>query len=358
MRTALGLHRGCARISMLEEFPVETRASRRMAAPAQPVLEGFVPETGVHSAPVNRQTAADSTPPPVPPRSLNSRLTAAAAVSVVLSAFAIAKFGDLMPVASAPPEPGAIRSATSQQTAPAPAVSEAPQLEVLIPPSPAATTGTADRAAALDAEDASDTAVAPDPSPIALPATQPLPAAPLPKEETRSAQAPPVTSAPLVLEPLREAPSFTDVGISPVEREAPPPAVRASPVPAADVRPAVGETSRVLPRLTDERPAIESVLTLYRSGYGDLDARAVKQIWPGASEAALARAFAALDSQSIAFYNCDISVSAPTARARCDGQVSYVGRVGPRQARTQNREWTFALRQTAGRWEIEQVQVR
>jgi hypothetical protein len=100
------------------------------------------------------------------------------------------------------------------------------------------------------------------------------------------------------------------------------------------------------------------VIDRYRSAYSELDAGAVKHVWPTASEAALAKAFANLDSQNLAFYQCETTVAGATATARCDGQVSYVGRVGPRQPRTQNREWTFTLKKAAGAWVIERVQIR
>jgi hypothetical protein len=103
---------------------------------------------------------------------------------------------------------------------------------------------------------------------------------------------------------------------------------------------------------------IENVLNRYGSAYSNLDARAVKQVWPTATEATLAKAFAGLESQNLGFYQCDTTVSGATARATCDGQVSYVGRVGPKQPRTENRQWVFTLAKTDGFWKIERVQVR
>jgi hypothetical protein len=108
----------------------------------------------------------------------------------------------------------------------------------------------------------------------------------------------------------------------------------------------------------DERSMVENVLSRYGAAYSELDARAVKQVWPTATESALAKAFAGLEYQNLGFYECDTTISGATARATCEGQVSYVGRVGPRQPRTENREWVFTLRKSDGLWKIERVQVR
>jgi len=176
--------------------------------------------------------------------------------------------------------------------------------------------------------------------------------------------------APVVLEPLRDAAPaavVTELASPPADVSplAPAPA-EPQPIPAPVKTEARAESASPLappvapaaPPSVDERPAIDSVINRYRSAYSELDAGAVKHVWPTASEAALARAFANLDSQNLAFYQCETAVAGATATARCDGQVSYVGRVGPRQPRTQNREWTFTLKKAAGGWVIERVQIR
>jgi hypothetical protein len=100
-------------------------------------------------------------------------------------------------------------------------------------------------------------------------------------------------------------------------------------------------------------------LSHYRAAYETRNAGAVKQVWPAANEAALAKAFANLESQSLSFYGCRTSIEDSTARASCDGQVSYVARLGSRNSRTEHRNWTFVMRRTSGNgWRIDEVQIR
>ena len=135
------------------------------------------------------------------------------------------------------------------------------------------------------------------------------------------------------------------------------PAVASQP-PVNVVFPQAESASAASVAAADDRSLIENVLSRYGSAYSDLDARAVKQVWPTATESALAKAFAGLEYQNLGFYECDTTIAGATARATCDGQVSYVGRVGPKQPRTENREWVFTLKKSDGLWQIERVQVR
>jgi hypothetical protein len=112
-------------------------------------------------------------------------------------------------------------------------------------------------------------------------------------------------------------------------------------------------------RSPDHQQAIDGILSDYRAAYDTRNARAVKGVWPAANEAALAKAFADLESQNLAFYGCRTSIEDSTARASCDGQVSYVARRGSRNSRTENRNWTFTLRRTSeDDWRIVEVQIR
>jgi hypothetical protein len=105
--------------------------------------------------------------------------------------------------------------------------------------------------------------------------------------------------------------------------------------------------------------AIDAVLTRYQAAYGNRDAAAVKQLWPSANQAALAKAFANLESQNLAFYSCKTTIEGSTARASCGGQMSYVPRVGTGSSRTQHRDWSFTLsRNSADGWQIDGVQIR
>ena len=185
-------------------------------------------------------------------------------------------------------------------------------------------------------------------------------------------------SPPLVLQPLGDVPRVDPVMQSqtPIQSATPEPSTltvaalpstveppRAAPAVASQppvnvVFPQAESASAASVAAADDRSLIENVLSRYGSAYSDLDARAVKQVWPTATESALAKAFAGLEYQNLGFYECDTTIAGATARATCDGQVSYVGRVGPKQPRTENREWVFTLKKSDGLWQIERVQVR
>ena len=112
-------------------------------------------------------------------------------------------------------------------------------------------------------------------------------------------------------------------------------------------------------RPANDQAAIDDILSRYRAAYETRDAEAVKRVWPRANEPALAKAFADLESQNLAFYGCRTSIEDSTARASCDGQVSYVARLGSKNRRTQHRNWTFTLRRTSrDDWQIDEVQIR
>jgi hypothetical protein len=127
---------------------------------------------------------------------------------------------------------------------------------------------------------------------------------------------------------------------------------------AATPEPVNAVAASIVPR-TNDQDAIDDVLSRYRAAYATRNAGAVKQVWPAANEPALAKAFANLESQDVSFYGCRTSVDDSTARASCDGQVSYVARRGSRNSRTEHRSWTFVLRRTSGDdWRIDEVQIR
>lgn len=109
---------------------------------------------------------------------------------------------------------------------------------------------------------------------------------------------------------------------------------------------------------TVAKTAIASTLEGYRSAYSALDARAVRNVWPGVNEPALARAFAQLDAQSVSFTSCGIEVTGATAQAHCVGEVAFVTKVGSRTPRVEVRRWTFDLRRVKDGWLIDRVAVR
>lgn len=107
----------------------------------------------------------------------------------------------------------------------------------------------------------------------------------------------------------------------------------------------------------DQRQVNEA-LTAYARAYSQLDAGAARQVWPTVNERALARAFASLSSQDIAFDDCRIDVRGGTASADCSGRASYTGKVGSRAPRTEARQWHFELRRDGAEWKIDSADIR
>ena len=125
------------------------------------------------------------------------------------------------------------------------------------------------------------------------------------------------------------------------------------------ILPPAGDTGRDAPPApTANNVVVQAVLARYASAYERLDASAVKDIWPTVDERALARAFSDLDSQSIVFDECDLTIAGTRATASCRGTATYATSVGKRSNVMQTRQWTFLLEQSPERWEIQQVQVR
>jgi hypothetical protein len=133
-------------------------------------------------------------------------------------------------------------------------------------------------------------------------------------------------------------------GAPPAERAAAtaaPPAPPAPPGPPAPPVPAVAEENRVA-----------AVLDAYVRAYTRLDARAARDVWPSVDERALARAFAGLASQGIAFDDCSIDVNGSAANAACRGTATYVAKVGRDDLRIEARTWRFELQRDGEEWKI------
>ena len=75
-------------------------------------------------------------------------------------------------------------------------------------------------------------------------------------------------------------------------------------------------------------------------------------------EAALARAFAGLESQTLEFDTCQIQVREPVATAACRGRASYVPKIGSRYERVEPRNWSFTFRRRGAQWEMESATAR
>jgi hypothetical protein len=134
----------------------------------------------------------------------------------------------------------------------------------------------------------------------------------------------------------------------------PPPPVIA---PLAPSLPAVVTAAAAAPVRDDQR-LVSGVLDAYARAYGRLDAAAAHEVWPSVDERALARAFGSLQSQTIAFDDCQIDVNGTAASATCRGRASYVGKVGSRDPRVEARQWRFDLRRDGDAWTIANAETR
>jgi tetratricopeptide (TPR) repeat protein len=180
-------------------------------------------------------------------------------------------------------------------------------------------------AVAIDADAARPIALPPPSVPVAAvvarPAVMPLP--------------PPVRS-PEIVEPLQ-----------PMALPTPPPP-QPQVVAAAAVVPTVREEPAV-----DESALVGKALQRYRLAYQDLNAQSAQDVWPAVNEAALARAFDGLQSQTLTFDACDVRVNGEAASATCRGSARYVPKVGSREPRVEPRTWKFTLRKAGADWKID-----
>jgi hypothetical protein len=162
-----------------------------------------------------------------------------------------------------------------------------------------------------------------------------------------------VVPPPQRLAPIQEA-SLSAVGPVAAPTPAPgpapmPPQIAAPPAPAAT--PAVASAA-VVPS-ADESVLVRQTLQRYRTAYEGLDAHSAQAVWPAVNQAALARAFDGLESQTLTFDACDIRVLGESAKATCRGSARYVPKIGSREPRIEPRVWNFTLHKNAGDWTIE-----
>jgi hypothetical protein len=102
-----------------------------------------------------------------------------------------------------------------------------------------------------------------------------------------------------------------------------------------------------------DQAQIQRALQRYRSAYDGLDVREARAVWPAVNEAALARAFNSLESQSLTFDACAVQLHGEDAVATCRGTARYVPKIGSREPRVEPRSWTFALHRDGDEWKIE-----
>jgi hypothetical protein len=103
----------------------------------------------------------------------------------------------------------------------------------------------------------------------------------------------------------------------------------------------------------DDNVLVKQALQRYRTAYEGLDAQSARSVWPSVNEAALARAFEGLASQSLTFEACDVRLRGEAATAVCHGSARYVPKVGSRDARVEPRIWNFTLHKNGSDWTID-----
>jgi hypothetical protein len=135
-----------------------------------------------------------------------------------------------------------------------------------------------------------------------------------------------------------------------------PVATRADAAGAAGLPAITPPTVDVAPSGDEER--IQQLLERFKTAYERLDPRAAQAVWPTVDVRALERAFGSLAAQEIAFEDCDLAITGGRARATCQGQGTYVPKVGDRAPRTLRREWAFELERVSSDWRIAHTEAR
>ena len=195
--------------------------------------------------------------------------------------------------------------------------------------------------------------------PAAASVTRPLPWAPhflRSGAKNDSAAKPPA----VVLTPDPVVPAIaTPDSPPPVTPAASPPVAVPSEPSAAPI--ATMTTSSPPPRTisnASEEQLIASTLQRYASAYEQLDVDLAQAVWPTVDRDALARAFKTLEYQQFNFDECRVRVGGQTASADCDGWVTFVPKVGSKDARTVARRWDFELSKGTESWRITQARMR
>jgi len=147
---------------------------------------------------------------------------------------------------------------------------------------------------------------------------------------------PPVVEAPRVIGAVQDA----SLGSSPAPVEMVAANVPRPPSPMVEIS-------------ADDSMLVKQALQRYRVAYEGLDARSAQAVWPAVNQAALARAFDGLESQSLTFDACDVRVRGEIATATCQGSARYVPKIGSREPRTEPRVWNFSLHKAGNDWKIQ-----
>jgi len=162
--------------------------------------------------------------------------------------------------------------------------------------------------------------------------------------ESRRAVAPAVAETTIALPPPPDVP--------PQARQAAEP-ILIPPVPQPSNATAASATPAAVVRSVADEQLVRQALQRYRTAYEGLDAPSAQAVYPAVNEAALARAFDGLASQTLTFDSCEVQMRGDAANATCRGTARYVPKVGSRDPRTESRRWTFTLRRAGTDWKIE-----
>ena len=187
--------------------------------------------------------------------------------------------------------------------------------------------------------------VSPRPATVSTPGTAPTQPPAVSSPATATA-APPATTPPPVA-PRSEPPATAT----------PPASTPASPAPVE--QPLVKETKETKDNVSAaDRRGVETIVGRYRDAFTNLDASAVRAVWPSANEKQLARAFGQLQDQRLEFHACDFDIKDAVAAATCTGVAVYVPKVGNKNPRFDDRRWVFTLKRAQGGWVIQDVVIR
>ena len=239
--------------------------------------------------------------------------------------------------------------------------SRAPQPSLRTPPASSTRADNRPRPLVWSTSAAPSTAA---PQPVATP----IPNGPVPQVATRATVPVTPTDAPPPAAPTSggttgsllpsSAPSSPTPSARVAPRDAvpaPPPAAAATVVPPPP--PAAGAAPAAVATRAGEESAVRNVLGGYVSAYRSLNVDAAKAVWPSVDAKALGRAFSGLESQTLDFAECQISVAFVSATAQCVGTARFVPKFGHRNEHSEYREWNFEMKKNGERWAIARVTV-
>jgi hypothetical protein len=104
-----------------------------------------------------------------------------------------------------------------------------------------------------------------------------------------------------------------------------------------------------------QEAAVRRALRSYQDAYRRLDVAAAADVWPTVDRRALSRAFDTLQSQSLDFQNCTITVSGDRATAQCRGTLRFVLKTGDPLLRVAEQQWVCVMRRVGDNWTIDKA---